>query len=136
MDISGISNVLRVLRPQPDLDKAAEQMQKHPESAAAALGQLLTCIKNAGHPHGIGFTGRDALTAGARLQQFAAQASTPSRKELVELLQYMRPLGDSFRRQLEAPTDDPKRIELLQNMLRMTEQLQRFDGSEKTLDPK
>ncbi|WP_125359964.1 hypothetical protein [Stenotrophomonas sp. 278] len=135
MDISGISNVLKVLRPQADLEKAAEQMQKHPEAAASAIGQLLTCINNAGHAHGIGFTGQNALTAGARLQQFAAQASTPSRSELVELLQYMRPLGDSFRRQLEAPTDDRKRIELLQNMVRMTEQLQRFDGPEKPSDP-
>ncbi|WP_312318294.1 hypothetical protein [Stenotrophomonas sp.] len=135
MAISGISTVLNVLRPQADLEKAAKQMQEHPEAAASALGQLLTCIKNADPAHGVGFTGQNALKAREDLQQFAAQASRPSREQLVELLQGVSSLENSFRRQLKAPTDDPKRIELLRSMVRMTEQLQRFDGSEKPSDP-
>ena len=117
MDITGISNVLK-LRPKADLEKAAEQMQKHPEAAVSALGQLLNCIRNEASEHGVGFTGQDSLDAHAWLHHFAgssdgvARMSAAPKADLVQLLQYMRPLGNSFRTQMQAPTGDPARIEL------------------------
>lgn len=140
MELSGISNVLRVLN-RPNLDDAAEKMRRHPEAAASGFAELLECINNAGHEHGIGITGQNALTARTHLQQFAGagdvaeRTSAASRAELVELLQYMRPLGESFRAQLNMPGSGPQRVELLQKMVRMTEDLQRFSGPGKPSGP-
>ena len=140
MDITGISNVLK-LRPKADLEKAAEQMQKHPEAAVSALGQLLNCIRNEASEHGVGFTGQDSLDANAWLQHFAgssdgvARMTAAPKADLVQLLQYMRPLGKSFRTQMQVPTDDPARIELLQKMASMTDELPHFNGPEKPSDP-
>lgn len=137
MDIPRISQVFRTLIPGPDLDKAAEEMAKHPDEAKDDLGSLVEVINNAAHKHGIGFIGRNDFAAGVQLQQFVSggQASgadvpAPTKKDFALLLTHMGQLEKGFRQQLETHSagGDPIRRELLRKMVSQTVSLQNFRG--------
>ena len=102
MKISGLSQLLKVIKPQPDLERTARAMAAHPGAASSEFGKLMTFINNTAHQQGVGFVGREAQRAGAALQQAFSESATRgtgtvmSSQQFARQLKYLGPLKQNF----------------------------------------
>lgn len=129
MDISGISNVLKVLRPQADLEKAAEAMASEPDKAVSRVAAMLQQISN-GQPDGVGCAGSNAVEAFANLRTFVSAASggehaRPSSEDFAKVLIHVTQVEADLRYQLNiAQTEETRQA--LQQAMAATESLKHF----------
>lgn len=129
MDISGISNVLNVLRPQADLKKAAEAMASEPNRAVSRVVAMLQQISN-GQPDGVGRGGRNGIEALDSLRRFVDAASRgeharPSSEDFAKVLVHVTQVEADLRCQLNiAQTEETRQA--LQQAMAATESLKHF----------
>jgi len=127
MDIAKISNVLKVLQPQPDLKDTAKAMACKPIEAVSLCVEMLQQIRN-GQEDGLGCGGGNAVEAIRNLRSFVDAAGTgrPSRERFAELLVHVTQLEADLRRQLEKAHAEPTRQAALQRAVAATEGLKKF----------
>jgi hypothetical protein len=134
MKISGLSHLLKAIKPQPDLERTARAMAAHPGAASSEFGKLMTFINNTAHQQGVGFVGRDAQRAGAALQQALAESSagsparTTSTQQFARQLQYLGPLKQNFVAQKGRGSLTPEREQAIDTLVDYIEGLQNYRG--------
>jgi hypothetical protein len=134
MKISGLSHLLKAIKPDPVLEKTARAMAAHPGAAASEFGKLVEFIGNTAHRHGVGFVGNEGRSAGKGLQQaMACNAMSPpgksiSAQQFARQLKYLEPLKQNFvaqKRRVNATEEQKQAIDTLVGYI---EGLQNYRG--------